>query len=220
MIKAFIFDLDGVIIDSEPLHYEADRIVFREYGVELADGELDVYVGIDARRMVTELRDKYRIKTSLDDLLTKLQCVKLDLLKTWKFDAIDGIKDLISDLINNNIAIALASSSPMKFIQLAIEKVGISEYFDIIVSGEHVDKSKPEPDIFLRAASLLKVKPSDCLVLEDSVNGVIAAKKAGMKCIAFLNPNSGNQDLSKADKVVTTLKRLEYKDLFNDPRKK
>ncbi|NLJ66480.1 MAG: HAD family hydrolase, partial [Clostridiales bacterium] len=207
MIKAFIFDLDGVIIDSEPLHYEADRIVFREYGVELADGELDVYVGIDARRMVTELRDKYRIKTSLDDLLTKLQCVKLDLLKTWKFDAIDGIKDLISDLINNNIAIALASSSPMKFIQLAIEKVGISEYFDIIVSGEHVDKSKPEPDIFLRAASLLKVKPSDCLVLEDSVNGVIAAKKAGMKCIAFLNPNSGNQDLSKADKVVTTLKR-------------
>jgi HAD superfamily hydrolase (TIGR01509 family) len=220
MIKAFIFDLDGVIIDSEPLHYEADRIVFREYGVELADGELDVYVGIDARRMVTELRDKYRIKTSLDDLLTKLQCVKLDLLKTWKFDAIDGIKDLISDLINNNIAIALASSSPMKFIQLAIEKIGISEYFDIIVSGEHVDKSKPEPDIFLRAASLLKVKPSDCLVLEDSVNGVIAAKKAGMKCIAFLNPNSGNQDLSKADKVVTTLKRLEYKDLFNDPRKK
>lgn len=220
MIKAFIFDLDGVIIDSEPLHYEADRIVFREYGVELADGELDVYVGIDARRMVTELRDKYRIKTSLDDLLTKLQCVKLDLLKTWKFDAIDGIKDLISDLINNNIAIAMASSSPMKFIQLAIEKVGISEYFDIIVSGEHVDKSKPEPDIFLRAASLLKVKPSDCLVLEDSVNGVIAAKKAGMKCIAFLNPNSGNQDLSKADKVVTTLKRLEYKDLFNDPRKK
>ena len=156
----------------------------------------------------------------MDDLLTKLQCVKLDLLKTWKFDAIDGIKDLISDLINNNIAIALASSSPMKFIQLAIEKVGISEYFDIIVSGEHVDKSKPEPDIFLRAASLLKVKPSDCLVLEDSVNGVIAAKKAGMKCIAFLNPNSGNQDLSKADKVVTTLKRLEYKDLFNDPRKK
>ena len=220
MIKAFIFDLDGVIIDSEPLHYEADRIVFREYGVELADGELDVYVGIDARRMVTELRDKYRIKTSLDDLLTKLQCVKLDLLKTWKFDAIDGIKDLISDLINNNIAIALASSSPMKFIQLAIEKIGISEYFDIIVSGEHVDKSKPEPDIFLRAASLLKVKPSDCWVLEDSVNGVIAAKKAGMKCIAFLNPNSGNQDLSKADKVVTTLKRLEYKDLFNDPRKK
>ena len=75
MIKAFIFDLDGVIIDSEPLHYEADRIVFREYGVELADGELDVYVGIDARRMVTELRDKYKLETSVNDLLEKLQCV-------------------------------------------------------------------------------------------------------------------------------------------------
>ncbi|HHZ12473.1 MAG: HAD family hydrolase [Caldicoprobacterales bacterium] len=220
MIKAFIFDLDGVIIDSEPLHYEADKIVFREFGIELADGELDGYVGIDTRQMVTELRDKYNIETSVDDLLEKLQCVKLDLLKTWKFEAIDGIRDLISDLKNNNIAIALASSSPMRFIRLAIEKIGISKHFDLIVSGEHVDKSKPEPDIFLRAAHLLEVKPSECLVLEDSVNGVTAAKRAGMKCIGFLNPNSGNQDLSKADKIVTTLERLEYKDLFNNPGKK
>ena len=72
MIKAFIFDLDGVIIDSEPLHYEADKIVFREFGIELADGELDGYVGIDTRQMVTELRDKYNIETSVDDLLEKL----------------------------------------------------------------------------------------------------------------------------------------------------
>ena len=66
----------------------------------------------------------------------------------------------------------------------------------------------------------MEVKPSECLVLEDSVNGVTAAKRAGMKCIGFLNPNSGNQDLSKADKIVTTLERLEYKDLFNNPGKK
>lgn len=214
MIKAFIFDLDGVIIDSEPLHYEADRIVFREYGIELADGELDGYVGIDTRRMVTELRDKYDIETPVDDLLEKLNHVKLGLLKTWDLEAIDGIGDLISDLIDNNITIALASSSTMDFIQLAIERAGVSRYFDVVVSGEHVAKSKPEPDIFLKTASLLKVKPDECLVLEDSVNGVNAAKRAGMKCIGFLNPNSGDQDLSNADRVVTTLKGLEYRDLF------
>ena len=80
-----------VIIDNEPLHYEADRIVFREYGVELADGDW-MSMLYRCQTGSEETRDKYRIKTSLDDLLTKLQCVKLDLLKTWKFDAIDGIK--------------------------------------------------------------------------------------------------------------------------------
>ena len=95
--------------------------------------------------------------------------------------------------------IAIASSSPRLFIEAVVEKIGIQQYFTIIVSGEEVERSKPEPDIFLKAARLLNVNPFECLVVEDSKSGTIAAKKAGMKCIGYLNLNSGEQDLSQAD---------------------
>ncbi len=219
MIKAFIFDMDGVIIDSEPLHFESDRMVMKDFGIELSDEELNRYVGVDNTQMWLELKDKYKIDVSVDDLLFRQHSNKVELLKTRELKPINGIPELISRLIDNNIAIALASSSSMKFIRFVLDKLVITNYFDVVVSGEHVERSKPEPDIFLRAAQLLNVSPGSCVVLEDSEHGVNAAKRAGMKCIGFLNPNSGSQNLFNADKVVITLEELEYMDLFNTPEK-
>lgn len=214
MIKAFIFDMDGVIIDSEPLHFESDRMVMRDFGIELTDEELNRYVGVDNPQMWSELRDKYEINLPIDELLERQHANKIKILSTEKLQTIPGIPELISDLKDKGIAIALASSSAMEFIQLVLDKLGITHSFDVVVSGEQVEKGKPEPDIFLKTAELLKVNPAHCVVLEDSKHGVNAAKRAGMKCIGFINPNSGNQDLSKADKIVSTLGKLEYESLF------
>ncbi|MFY9426234.1 MAG: HAD family phosphatase [Caldicoprobacterales bacterium] len=218
-IRAFIFDMDGVIIDSEPLHFESDKMVMREFGVELTDEELNRYVGVANPQMWIELKDKYSIDLSVDELIEMQHMNKLKLLEDNQLETIRGIDELITDLQRKGIAVALASSSNMEFIQLVLKKLGITECFQVIVSGDDVEKGKPEPDIFLKAAELLKVRPQDCIVLEDSAHGVNAAKRAGMKCIGFINPNSGNQDLSKADKIVSTLEGLEYDCLYEDKEK-
>lgn len=106
--------------------------------------------------------------------------------------------------------IAIASSSPRIFIEAVIRKIELIDFFDLWVSGEEVERSKPEPDVFLRTAELLNVLPCDCVVIEDSTNGVIAAKKAGMKCIGFKNPNSGHQDLREAALVVSKISEISY----------
>ena len=206
--------MDGVIIDSEPLHFESDRMVMREFGVELTDEELNRFVGVANPQMWVELKDKYSINITIEELLERQHASKLKLLEERELETISGIDELISDLQKKGIAIALASSSSREFIELVLKKLGITECFQVIVSGDEVEKGKPEPDIFLKAAELLKVSPENCIVLEDSQHGVNAAKKAGMKCIGFINPNSGNQDLSKADKVVSTLVGLEYYSLY------
>ena len=206
--------MDGVIIDSEPLHFESDRMVMREFGVELTDEELNRYVGVANPQMWAELKDKYNINLTIDELLERQHANKLKLLKEIQLETISGIDELILDLQKKGIAIALASSSSREFIELVLDKLGITECFQVIVSGDEVEKGKPEPDIFLKAAELLKVAPENCIVLEDAEHGVNAAKKAGMKCIGFINPNSGNQDLSKADKIVSTLVGLEYESLY------
>jgi HAD superfamily hydrolase (TIGR01509 family) len=128
--------------------------------------------------------------------------------------AISGIVELLEEIKTMHIPIAIASSSPKLFIEAIVQKIGIEQYFAIMLSGEEVEHSKPEPDIFLKVAGLLKVNPSECLVVEDSKSGTIAAKKAGMKCIGYQNFNSGNQDLSNADFIVNAITEIDIKKMI------
>ena len=119
---------------------------------------------------------------------------------------------MLEEIKTAHLPIAIASSSPKIFIEAVVEKIGIRQYFKILISGEEIERSKPEPDIFLKAALLLNVNPSECLVVEDSKSGTIAAKKAGMKCIGYQNFNSGNQDLSNADFIVNDIREIDIKE--------
>jgi HAD superfamily hydrolase (TIGR01509 family) len=119
-----------------------------------------------------------------------------------KIMPINGIRNLLSILKANGFIIAMASSSPRKNIEVILSKVKLINYFEYIVSGEDVEKGKPNPDIFLKAAEKFKVEAHDCTVVEDSNNGVIGAKAAGMKCVGFRNLNSGNQNIDKADIIL------------------
>ena len=210
MIKAFIFDMDGVIVDSEPLHFEVNRRIMRDFGLEFSDEFFHAYVGITNEQMWADLIERYSLNTTIEELQKKDFLLKKEVFRDLQ--PIKGIPELLANLKKDGIAIGLASSSDKAFIEMVLEELGIRGYFQAVVSGEEVERSKPEPEIFLRAAELLNVDPADCLVLEDSRHGVEAAKRAGMICIGYQNPNSGPQDLSRADKIVHTLENLDYRD--------
>ena len=115
---------------------------------------------------------------------------------------------MVANLNKQGFLLALASSSPHVQIDYILNKFELKRYFHTIVSGEDVEAGKPHPEIFLKAAELVGARPDSCVVIEDSYHGVTAAKKANMKCIGFINPNSGNQDLSQADMLISSFKDL------------
>lgn len=203
--------MDGVIIDSEPLHYR----VFMDYtsrklGLAISDEEYNTFIGTTNHHIYSTLQKKYSFEGDITQLIEEYEneCEEFLLLsKTEK--PIHGVDVLVKNLHQNKIKLGLASSSSKKTINTVLEMFDMDQFFDIKVSGQEVKYGKPSPDIFLRAAELLGISPEECLVFEDSRNGVVAAKTAGMKCIAFYNPNSGNQDLSRADKIIESFAEVD-----------
>jgi HAD superfamily hydrolase (TIGR01509 family) len=210
-MEAVIFDMDGVLIDSEPLHFEVDQLVLRKLNIYEGKSYLERFVGYTNPAMWQIIKEEFSIESTIEELIDLQMTVKLSYLEQSNYKAIEGIKELLEELQSFKVPIAIASSSPKIFIEAVIKKIHITDYFHHWISGEEVPKSKPEPDVFLKAAELLKVNPDRCVVIEDSKSGTIAAKSAEMKCIGYRNVNSGNQDLSKADLVVNRISELSYK---------
>ena len=127
----------------------------------------------------------------------------------------DGVEDLIKDLYDNGMQLVLASSSATVTINRVFNRFGLHKYFTHIVSGEDFPKSKPHPAIFLRAAELANTPVENCIVIEDSTNGIIAAKAAGIYCIGYDSFHSKLQDYSLADVVITDFKELSYGKIKN-----
>lgn len=209
-MKAVIFDLDGVLIDSEPLHALADNQLLTESGIEAPETYFDRFVGWTNKAMWEEIKKDYNIAPDAEELMGLQLPLKLKLLKEGDYKPVSGITELLEQIKKMEIPMAIASSSPRQFIEEVLVKIGIMNYFTIWLSGEEVALSKPEPDIFLKVAELLNVKPHECLVIEDSTSGIIAAKRAGMRCIGYKNVNSGNQDLSAADLIVHKIEEIDF----------
>lgn len=213
-MKAVIFDLDGVLIDSEPLHAMADSQLLKESGVVAPENYFDRFVGWTSKAMWEEIKEEYNIALSAGELMELQVPLKLKLLKESEYKPVPGIIELLALLKKMGIILTIASSSPRQFIEAVIDKIEIRQYFAIWLSGEEVARSKPEPDIFLKVAALLNVDPHDCLVIEDSTSGIIAAKRAGMRCIGYKNLTSGNQDLSGADLIVNKIEEISITGLL------
>lgn len=213
MLKAVIFDMDGVIVDSEPLHIKAERMLFAPLGIDVSDEELQSYMGRTPQILLADIIRKYGLDTTLDEVYPKH---KENLAKLYRDEVkpIPGALDTIHSLRSSDIDLAIASSSDLLLISTVLDKFELDEKFASYVSGEEVKNVKPHPDIFLEAAQRLGVRPKECVVVEDSNAGVRAAKSAGMTCIGFESPNSPNQDLDLADLVVDDLTDLRV-DLLN-----
>lgn len=207
-MKAIIFDMDGVLIDSEPLNIEAEIDIMKSFGVDIDISEMERFTGVTNTSMWKTLKSRYNLEMSVEALVVHSNHVKKQKIRQMDIKPIDGIEDLINYAISKGYKLGVASSSPMDMIQLVINKFGLMDAFHVLVSGEEVKNSKPAPDVFLKAISLLGVMPKDCFVIEDSTHGVAAAKAAGVTCIGFDNPNSVGQVYEMADFVVASIPQI------------
>lgn len=215
MIKALIFDMDGVIIDSEPIQTQVTMDVMEEIGLTPTESEIYEFVGVRNVEMWNTLKKRYDIEESIEQLLEKQKYYKKERFFNIKLEPIDGVPDLLRAAERKGLKIALATSSPKYLAEYVLESVNLATFFDVLVTADDVSKGKPDPEIYLKAAEALGVLPEECLVIEDACFGIMAAKSAGMKCIGFKNPNSGNQDTSIADYVVSSLREINLDDIID-----
>jgi HAD superfamily hydrolase (TIGR01509 family) len=206
---AVIFDMDGVLVDSEPYYMDVEQTTFKELGLNISEEEHLTYQGTAYDRMWQMIKEKHEIKKTVDELVEfSVQHIASSFSALEKIEPMPGVEDLIKRLIKRNVPIALASSSYLEVITIILRRTGLDKYFEVVVDNIRAQSSKPDPDIFLLAAKELGIAPEKCAVIEDSTNGVLAAKAAGMYCIAFAGPNTGAQDHSQADLIITNFDTL------------
>lgn len=211
MLKAVIFDMDGVIIDSEPVHNQSTILTLQEFGVTLTLDYLNQFVGSTALHMFETIIRDYQLSVTAEELIAIDRKNIKRLFDEEGMTPLPGIIDLIKELSHHGVKMAVASSSSLKRIEEVTKAFGIHKYFDKLISGQNIEHPKPAPDIFLKALSLLGVNQNETLIIEDSTLGVQAAKAASIPCIGYANPNSGNQDLFAAFLVTDDFHALNYK---------
>jgi HAD superfamily hydrolase (TIGR01509 family) len=218
VIKAVIFDMDDLMIDSHSFHKEILENILQSYGVSLFSKSNPLTVKEESNFIGRRLNDvfellikKYSLKATPEEMNSEF---KRQILAASERDAVPmpGLFSLIG-LIKPHYKLAVASSGTREKIHAALKNLKLTGDFGIVVSGDEVANGKPAPDVFLKAAEKLAVKPAECLVLEDAEHGVQAAKAAGMRCIGVHNQTifkalGVKQDLSKADLQVSSLQDI------------
>lgn len=209
MIKALVFDMDGVIIDSEPLHAVISEGVLKELGGQPAERELYEFVGVRNEEMWAILKERHKLKESVEEILALHEKHKRRRFTEEPIEPVEGIPELIREAKSKNLKIALATSSPKFLAEIILERLNLYSFFDILIAASDISRAKPDPEIYLKAAEKLGVRPEECIAVEDSYYGMMAAINAGMKCIVYDNPNAGNMEKSKADYVVASITEID-----------
>lgn len=209
MLKAVIFDMDGVIIDSEPLHARANILALKKFGVDVDMNYVSRFIGNTILYMCETIKQEFNLDISAARLSQESARQIAALHELEGYTPVPYVKKLIQDLRSHGLKLAIASSSTMELIQEIVSVFELESYFDELVSGTSVAHSKPAPDIFLKACEQLNVSCDDAIIIEDSMNGVLAAVRAGIPAIGLLNPNSGNQDLSKASILIESFEGID-----------
>lgn len=211
MIQTVIFDMDGVIVDTEPVHHFAYQQHFKQLNIEVSAELYASFTGNSTKNIYERLKSVYGLKEEVVDLVE----VKRNLFNE-AFDQkedlflLDGVETLIQDLHQNGMQLVLASSSANVTIQRIFNRFDLDKYFTHKVSGEDFPKSKPHPAIFLKAAELAQTPVKNCIVIEDSTNGIMAAKAAGIYCVGYDSFHSKLQDYSLADQVISHFNELSF----------
>lgn len=205
MIKAILFDMDGVLIDSEPLHCKAYVKAFKEFNIPFKDEEYYTVWTQEGRGLKGLISDR-QLSIDKDVLYTLKQDLFFSLLKS-ELIIYPGALDLVH-LLRKHFNIALATGTPRRETNVVLEQTKLENIFQVITTGDQVPHRKPHPAIFLRAAEELGIEPQHCLVIEDAQKGIEAAHSAGMKSIAIATKYTQNHDFSKAECVVNSIKEI------------
>ena len=209
MIEAVIFDMDGVLADGEKITFRTTQKVLREEGIEI--GEKDYYpcMGCRTRDFYSKLKERFGLKLSLEEFQQKRRAGDYAEMEANGLKAIPNAIETVKALKAKGFKVAVASSASRKSVEFKLNRIGLAQEFSVTVAGDEVVNSKPDPQIFLKAAEGIGVAPEKCLVVEDAIQGIKAAKNAGMKNVALQSEHNRCLDLSLADEVISNLDQLQ-----------
>lgn len=211
MLKAVLFDMDGVIVDTEPLHHKAYYMMFDAFNIEVSTSLYESFTGQSTKGICKQLCAHFNLDNDPEELVqTKRNNFTKLFHEDPSLELIDGVFDLIKNYHANGIILVLASSASMFTINNVFKRFELDSYFIAKFSGADLKASKPHPEIFEKAARASGFQRNECMVIEDSTNGIKAAKSAGIYCIAYNSENSKNQDYSLANRIINDFKSISY----------
>ena len=214
MVKAVIFDMDGVMIDSEPLWEKTERIMLGRKGIEYNPTYRDKIVGLNQNDSGKLLRETFNLPETVEEIIAGRVGILLGLYER-ELGLVPGLLPLLKELGESGLLLALASSSPIEAINFVLHTFSLGEFFTVVVSGDTIPLGKPHPDIYLHTANNLGIEPSECVVIEDSINGVKSAKRAGMICLAVPDKRLSLKEFQIADLIVDSLNEVSLEVIKN-----
>lgn len=201
--------MDGVLVDSEPFHIEIEKRQFELNQLSISDEEHHQYMGLASDVMWREIASRHSLSIPVEAMIDQNRIESIRYFTELKeIPVMPGLVGLLEEVRHKNYPLAVASSSFPEIIELVLEKTNLRKYFQAVVSSQEAGKSKPEPDVFLLAAQKLGINPEDCLVVEDSANGIKAAHSAKMSCAAYQGPGANAKDQKEADAIVQNYEQL------------
>jgi HAD superfamily hydrolase (TIGR01509 family) len=206
-LRAVCFDFDGVIVDSEPLHYESERVALAAHGIAFSVADKTRFVGGTVKGTVESICAHFGIDDP-DAFFTERQAV-FDALVASSLALLPGARAALGRLKDAGVPLALVSSGERGYIDAALARHSLGGLFDFTVTQQDVVRHKPDPEPYLTAASMLGAPPDECMAVEDSPTGVAAAKAAGLTCVAIPSPATAEANLSAADVRLDSLERLD-----------
>ncbi len=215
MLKAVLFDMDGVIVDTEPLHRKAYHQMFDDVNINVDEDLYASFTGQSTINICKRLVDHFNLNKTPEELVSLKRKHYKIFFDNDDLGLIDGVLDRIQDYHSNDVKLVVASSASMLGIKQIFERFDLNQYFSAKFSGADLKKSKPHPEIFIKAAESTGFSKSECLVIEDSTNGIKAAYSAGIYCVGFKSPHSSHQDYSLANKIITSFEEISYSEIAN-----